>query len=309
MRHIFVVNPAAGKKDRTEQLTKEIERVTKQENIKATIHVTTGVGDAKAFAAECGRKSAGEEIFIYACGGDGTLGQVVSGAAHYPNMRVGVIPIGTGNDFIRNFTNTDQFMNLTSQLYATPTPMDLLHWNDDYCVNMINTGFDCEVVAKVAEIKRKPWVPSRLAYIIGLIMILSKMPGVSLKLSMSNEPAEEKELLLCTIANGQYCGGGFRSNPKASICDGLLDVCAIQYIKRGKFLSLVGKYKKGTHLEAKGASDIIGYRQGKRIDLFFEKEQNICVDGDIAVVKELHVEAVPKGFQFLLPQGCSLIQR
>jgi diacylglycerol kinase family enzyme len=111
---------------------------------------------------------------------------------------------------------------------------------------MLNTGFDCEVVVKMQEIKRR--VPAGMAYALGVLIELFKKPCVKLRVTADDVFVEEGEKLLCAVANGGFYGGGYHPLPHASLCDGMLDVCLVNNVSRFRFLSLIGKYKKGTHL-------------------------------------------------------------
>ena len=84
-----------------------------------------------------------ERLRFYACGGDGTLGEVVNGAAGQVNAEVGLIPIGTGNDFVRNFADAGDFFDIEAQVMGEARAIDLIKCNDRYGINVVNVGFDC----------------------------------------------------------------------------------------------------------------------------------------------------------------------
>ena len=175
-----------------------------------------------------------------------------------------------------------------------------------YCVNMVNIGFDCEVVKKMMKIKRSPLVPSKLAYIFGLVLTFIKKPGVNAKISIDGKEEKDYSLLLTTIANGCYCGGGFHSNPHALLTDGKINTLLIDYIGRLRFLMLVSSYKKGTHLVPKN-DNILSAGTYNSIDLTFDGVQSISVDGEIRDVDgKLHIEPIHNGMRFLLPPSSAL---
>ena len=91
-------------------------------------------------------------------------------------MCIGVVPVGTGNDFIKSFATADKFLDIDAQLNAEVADIDVMECNGFFAVNMINIGFDCEVVVKTSQIKRSPVVPSKFAYIFGLVLTLAKKP-------------------------------------------------------------------------------------------------------------------------------------
>ena len=170
MKHYFILNPKAGKGIYTEELSKNIRLTCEEKNVPYEIYMTKGIGDATDFVRKiCADKSLLPARF-YACGGDGTLGETVNGAAGSEGASVGLIPIGTGNDFVRNFGSSDLFFDISAQISGEERRIDLLRCNDFYAINMINIGFDCEVVKKTVTLKKNKLIPSKLAYIAGVVL-------------------------------------------------------------------------------------------------------------------------------------------
>jgi YegS/Rv2252/BmrU family lipid kinase len=305
MKHCFIINPYAGKGTSVEGLKDSITRVCTEKNVEFEIYLTKAVGDATDYVGRRVAKEPDEEYRIYACGGDGTLGEVVNGvmALSDPSrVSVGLIPVGTGNDFVRNFTEGDRFFDIADQLCAQTMPIDLLRCNEMYAINMVNIGFDCEVVVKTAALKRKKWIPSKMAYIAGLVVTLLKKPGVRMKLSCDGGAEEEKHFLLTTYANGSFCGGGFHSNPRSILTDGQMDALFVNNISRTRFVMLVGDYKKGTHLTPR-FEKVLAPKKAERIDMVFDKETNVSVDGEVIRFRELHLSVAREALRFLVPQG------
>jgi YegS/Rv2252/BmrU family lipid kinase len=302
MKHIFLINPAAGKGKYCEQLIKNIKEICEEKNKDYEIYTTKNVGDARVYAA---RRCAelGAPCRFYSCGGDGTLNEVVNGIVEYPFAEAAVIPIGTGNDFVKNFSHPEKFMDIEAQLEGEPIKLDLIKYNDSYCVNMINIGFDCEVVKKVAQIKKNPLVPGKFAYLAGAFAELIKKPGAEFISETDEGFGENKKLLLAAIANGRFCGGGFLSNPQAYANDGLMDICFVKYISRLRFISLFGVYKKGQHLEKNSAKDVIDYIKCKKLKIEFGRPHSICVDGEIEESTALSIELKKGIFNLSLPRG------
>lgn len=111
MEHVFIINPKSGKKDNTKEIKKYLEENFKDLNY--TIYNTTGVGDAIRYVKEkCENKK--EALRLYACGGDGTLNEVINGAYGYSDVAVSVYPCGTGNDFVKVFGETNYFNDIAN---------------------------------------------------------------------------------------------------------------------------------------------------------------------------------------------------
>ncbi|MBQ7383485.1 MAG: YegS/Rv2252/BmrU family lipid kinase [Clostridia bacterium] len=304
MKFYFVLNPKAGKGGHTQELEKNIRLVCEKKEIPFEIYMTTGVGDATAFVKKICSDGANLPARFYACGGDGTFGEVVNGAADTAGASVGVIPVGTGNDFVRNFAPAEAFFDIEAQISGEETRIDLLKCNDSYAVNMINIGFDCEVVKKTAKLKKNALVPSKLAYIAGVVSTLIKKPGVRASVSFDGSEFTDKRYLLTTFANGSFCGGGFHSNPFSSLTDKKVDGLLINNVSRMKFISLIGSYKKGTHIVPKNDS-VLKNGKYEKIIFKFPQTQSASIDGEIFDFDELCIECVPNAIDIILPAGVS----
>lgn len=307
MKHIFIINPASGKEKNKESLIESISSACEKKNAEFEIYVTKKPFDAVEYIhSVCSANTSGEDISFYACGGDGTFCEVVNGvysAENNKNVRVGVMPVGTGNDFVKSFAPSDRFLDVDAQLDAVETEIDLIDCNGFCAANMINIGFDCEVVVKTAQIKRRPFVPAKMAYIFGLVLTLVKKPTVKMK-SVKADGAELKEnceYLLTTFANGRFCGGGFNSNPYAELNDGKIDAMYINNIRRTKFLSLVGSYKSGTHICPENES-LISNGKSEAIEIEFNSPTNVCIDGEIKTFDKITLSVKKKALKILVPK-------
>lgn len=306
MKHIFILNPAAGKGDEISPLKSKLEAECGRLGADYYIYTTKAPGDATDFILrECaeGGKFHGETCRFYACGGDGTISEVLDGAARVEGAEVGVIPIGTGNDFCRSCTPRELYFDIEAQINGTAIPIDAVKYNGKYSANMINIGFDCEVVKDVARIKRKPWVPGGLAYIFGLIRTLVRKPGASFTLSVDGGRPEHYSLLLCAVANGPYCGGGFDALPMAELSDGKVNIIKVKNVSRLKFLTVVKYYKDGTLPGSKKSEGICEYVSCRHALFEFDRTQAVCVDGEIHELDRLEIDVEPGKFRFSAPRG------
>lgn len=306
MKYCFIINPNAGKGAFVEDLKKDIDSACSKAGSEYEIFVSDTIGDTKDYVVETTNKNEGELAF-FACGGDGTLCETILSVMSLDDelkkrVRVGIVPKGTGNDFVSNFASKDLFCDINAQLEGSDYDIDLLKCNDLYSVNMINIGFDCHVVCKKEDIGKKKIVPRKFAYIISLLITFFKKPTVNLERSDDGKAGEKKKLLLTTLANGACCGGGFRSNPYACLTDGQIDCIEVKNISRRKFATIVASYKKGTHLNGK-FSDVIGHFKCKTVDMTFDEETPVSVDGEIVRTREIHISVVSRALKILLPRG------
>ncbi len=305
MKTVFVINPEAGSEDRTKEMVKKINVLARD----AEFYITKSVGDAERFVKEYCEKN-GPQRFI-ACGGDGTLGEVLNGAVHFPDSQVGVIPLGTGNDFCRNFKESDGFMDIEAQVNGGTEKCDLVFYRTisdgkektGYSVNMANVGFDCNVVDMTARMKKKPFISGSFAYLLSIFAILIKKKGANLKIEIDGEEKYSGKLLLTTVANGKFYGGGIKSNPLADVKDGLLSVNIIYNLSRLNFLSKLPYYMRGTHIKLKNIEKYIFSAKCKKVIITpLDKTMRLCVDGEIINASKTEFEIVHNAFNFVVPK-------
>ena len=282
-----------------------VRRACDAREVDYVLYTTTEVGDAERYVRQLCESSQekNENVRIFACGGDGTVNECVNGAVGFDHAEIGVIPIGTGNDFVRNFGGAQLFFDVEAQLDANATAIDLIKYNDRYCVNMINIGFDCEVAARTAILKTNPLIPAKFAYICGILGEFIKKSGTAFSYRMDGQSFPHQKLLLSLFANGGYCGGGFFTAPLAELSDGLIDFCLVKDIPQFRFLSLVGPYKKGTHLTMKNHQDIFDYGKCRELELIFDQTRRICVDGEIETCDSLHLRIEQDAVRFVIPDS------
>ena len=308
MKTIFIVNPKAGKKNNIEKLVESINTASERLCADVEIYMTKSVGDATEFVKDYCAKN-GRARFI-ACGGDGTLCEVLNGAAACDGAEVGVVPIGTGNDFVKNFEA--DFTDIEAQILSESEKCDFIRYTTvfpdgtnktGYCANMFNIGFDCNVADTMSEMKKKPFVSGSLAYILAIFVTLVKKKGADIEIEIDGKVMHSGKLLLTSIANGCFCGGGIKSNPLACVRDGLMNVNIIYNVSRLRFITLLPHYMKGTHLSLRGIERIINNVGCKRIVIRpAGGTMRICVDGEILSAGETTFEIVHDGFSVVLPK-------
>ncbi len=301
MKHVFIINPAAGKGNRLYELKARIHATCRKRGVDYTIYETKGVGDATAFVKA--KVAEGLPMHLYACGGDGTLSEVAGGAAGATHVAVGLIPMGTGNDFHRNFANGDKFFDIDSQLHGRVDRIDLLRCNGRPCINMLNIGFDCEVVVATERIKRHMYIPTELAYIAGLIDRFCGKIGTKFKIKLDSGETVLHPMTLFTAANGGFCGGGFYAAPRASLTDGQMDICMVGRVSHTTFLRVIGSYRHGTHFDNHLLKDRLEYRRAKWANITFPHEHLLCIDGETLYAKKLHLEVEHRALSFICPRG------
>ena len=154
MRHLFVINPAAGKKGAAARLEARLDKLSTPHEVL----YTQRAGDARRFAEEAVRS--GEPVRLYACGGDGTLNEVVNGAAGHSHAAITNVPKGTGNDFLKIFGPDCRalFSDLEALSAGPQTAFDLIDCSAHLGIDVVCAGVDARVAADVGRYKALPLV-------------------------------------------------------------------------------------------------------------------------------------------------------
>lgn len=295
MRDVYIINPAAGKEDSTIALTRQIREVYGDD---CKILITTGAGDAMQKARE--EAEAGDQVRIFACGGDGTSFEVLNGIVGYKNAAIGVVPIGSANDFIKyfGFDSKPRFLDIEKQKKGSLLPIDLIKAGDKYCLNQCCAGLDAQVADTMKEFKRLPLVSGSMAYNLAVVKTVLGKLGVNMKVTTDGKTFKEGSVLFAVCANAPVYGGGYISAPKADISDGMLDCVTIDTVKKTRIPSLLPVYKKGKH----EALDVCTMGRCKSFEFKADREIPVSLDGEIIHTDNFRCEIIENGINFVLPE-------
>ena len=302
MKYIFILNELAGKGDTQKKLKEEIKKLSESKDV--MLYVTKAEKDANVFVKHYLKelKKEDEKVCFVACGGDGTINEVFSGAVGTDAL-VSLYPCGSGNDFVKVFKDycfTD-INKLTSSNQCMK--IDVLKANNYYSNNVINFGFDTTVAETVNIDREKTGHGSKLSYAKGVIRALKDSMKTKARVYADGELLNPNcEILLCSIANGQYYGGSFRCAPRAKLNDGLMEVCVVKPISRLRLISMMKYYIDGTHLDNPKFKDILEYRQAKKVEIKSDNPIAYTIDGEIVYETNLEIEVIHNALDLLLPE-------
>lgn len=300
MKHLFIINPAAGKYDRTGEFTEKIRAVCEPRGLEYEILVSRHAGDCTTIAQAAA--ASGEELRIYACGGDGTLNEVVNGVAGCENVAVTHFPCGSGNDFVKIFSEPDAFRELEALIDGDVAQFDLIRCLDKfYALNVCSMGFDARIGTAVGQYKRLPLLSGSGAYILSTAVNLIKGIRQHFIVDIDGQHFNGDQTLVC-IANGRWYGGGFNPVPIAEPDDGLLDVLLVKGVSRVTVANVIGKYKAGRFHEL---PEFIRHFRCKRVRIRCDRESEINLDGELLMAKDARFELVPGALRFFYPKGLS----
>ena len=296
MKHIFIVNPAAGNGS-----VPKIVRERLAGRPDCEVYETKGRCDATAYIRSRCASSSQEKLCFVACGGDGTINEVASGIAMNPNASMTVYPLGSGNDFVKAFGGAERFMDVEALLAAEPRPIDILKVGERWAVNAFHFGLDAAVAKTMIDVKPKPIIGGRNAYPTGVVKALIFDMRTWCCMKVDGEAFHEGDMLLCTVANGQFVGGSYRCAPRSRQDDGLAEICLVSPVSRLRFLTLMNAYKAGSHLEDPRFKAVVNYRRGRVVEVSGKPGFMVSLDGEIVAGKSFRVEVIPGGLQFAVP--------
>ena len=297
MTHLFIINPAAGSRNRTKEYSVAIHDICTARNLDYRIEVSGAPGECCRIAREAAES--GEEYRIYACGGDGTLNEVVSGAAGFDNVSVSVFSGGSGNDFVKLFSDPKAFFDLERLLDAEETEFDLIQCNDDISLNICSVGLDARIGTDVANYKRIPLLSGFRAYAVSTLVNVCRGIAEHYVVEVDGEVIDSEQTLICAC-NGRYYGGGFNPVPEADPQDGLLDVLLIKKVSRLQVAQVIGKYKAGRHAEL---PHLVRHIKTDRVVIRCDGPTAINLDGELRVSDTVDIRVADKKIRFFYPKG------
>ncbi len=296
MKHLFIINPAAGSKDRTADYKSKIETAFAGRGEEYRIVVSEGPGDITRVTREAAET--GDDYRVYACGGDGTLNEVVQGAAGYDNLAVTVYSGGSGNDFVKVFSEPAAFLDLERLLDAREERFDLIDCNGDYALNICCVGLDARVGNDVTNYKRLPFLHGFWAYAASTVVNVIRGIAEHYVVEINGERIDGEQTFVC-ICNGRYYGGGFNPVPEADPADGLLDVLVVKKVSRLQVPAIIGKYKDGRYKEL---PDIATHYRTDKVKIICDQESAINLDGEIRFAQEVNFKVADKKLRFFYPK-------
>ena len=297
MKHLFIINPAAGSRNRMEQYQAQIHDACHARDLDYTISITNAPGDATRLVQEAAKS--GEEIRVYACGGDGTLNEVAAGAAGCDHVSITVFAGGSGNDFIKNFDDPKAFYDIHRLLDAQEDTFDMIRCNDDLALNICCVGLDAQIGKDVARYKRLPMLGGFRAYAFATLIHLCGHLSEHYVVEINGERLDQQMTFVC-VCNGRYYGGGFNPIPEADLADGLLDVLVVDKLHHLQVPSIIGKYKNGRYKEL---GHVARHFRTDKLTVTCDQPSPINLDGEIRMAQKVEFSIAEEKVHFFYPKG------
>lgn len=298
MKHLFIVNPIAGGKDKSIAVSRAVRAAFQGREDDWEIYVTKAPMDAPRKIREEAAKA--DHLRIYACGGDGTFNECVCGAALLENAAVAPYPTGTGNDFCRMFgEEKDLFRDLTALLNGSEHPIDLIDCNGRYSANICSVGIDARIGTEVHRYTGLPLVGGAGGYAVSAIVNVFKGINRPMRIQ-AGDYCEAGEFALLCACNGRYYGGGFNPSPDARPDDGILELYVVPRVSLFTLARYIGKYASG---KGDRYPKYIKHLRAASIRVDFDEENVVNVDGEVMYAKSVEMKLVPGALRLIVPDG------
>lgn len=291
-RHYHVIINPASRSGGGNSVWQTLEAVLKEQQASYTAHFTEKQGDAAAFAEEL-TKSAADRVTLLVMGGDGTLNEVLQGIADFSRTDFFYLPLGSGNDFARDYPQKGTAQARLLNLLKNPTPYLVDIGIADYVTAdgtkktrrfavSSGIGYDAAVCAQVEASAWKPFFNNlglgKLIYLFEALKMLFQIPRCAIEVCLAGgQIVRQSSFFLCAGMNQRHEGGGFRFAPGADASDGLLDLCLVEQLPILKLLRVLPTAFKGRHVKYK---EVHMYRAGY-IRIRTRKPMDIHCDGEV----------------------------
>ena len=294
----LVVN---GKSAANPQLRDAVAHVRKQGH-RLDVSVTWEEGDAARFAADA---SGGDCDVIVACGGDGTVNEVVDGIVSKhdsPRAAVAVVPLGTANDFAAGCNLPLRQPQKALEIAATGpvTPIDVGVVNDRHFINVATGGFGAEVTSRTPP-DMKQALGGAAYTVMGIITAMTWNPH-HCTLTLADGTTHEGDVSVLAVGNGRQAGGGYQLCPRALLDDGLLDLMVVHGANLPSFGTVLYEMNHPDDETNRYAS----YRQLDSFHIQSQSEMQLNLDGEPMRAKSFQFRVLPRRLPFVLPAGAPL---
>ena len=284
---LYIIANLLSGSEKGKKALNSVEQYLKESGINYKVLVSSFRGNS----VDLGKKCAEDEecTMLAVIGGDGTFGEVLNG--FYPCKKpIGFIPAGTGNDFARSVKlPKDPVECIKMILNQNTVPTDIISTNKGYCLNLLGTGIDVELLLRSNKYRKV--LKGNISYYLALIITLFCFKDRDYTFKIDDNPARTEKGFLIAFANGKYCGGGLPVATKSSINDKLLDFVIIKKLNRLRLPYLFARFLKGHLLEL----DCVEHYHCKKLELEVSPSIPLNFDGELCPYEPLKAEIIPAG--------------
>ncbi|MCA1009980.1 diacylglycerol/lipid kinase family protein [Halobacillus halophilus] len=301
---VLIINPEAGH-GKAERLFTSIQNDPLYQNQRNNFqaHFTVYPGHAEKLAGDLCARYQDFLSYVIVIGGDGTLHEVINGVQHYPDLPIGFIPVGAGNDFARGIGQVAEGVLLFRKMVQDPKfhriRTGIFTSNDGEAakqrsfLNSIGFGMEGLIVEEVNKPAFRKWTKffriTSFIYPLALLKVLPRLNPISIDLRIDGRKIECKQATMVTITNHPYYGGGMKIAPNASIEKPTFHIIIVEPISKWKILALFKMVFTGQHIQRKEVQEW----EGRNIHISSSEPLPFQVDGQSGECFECYIEKSP----------------
>jgi diacylglycerol kinase (ATP) len=287
-----IMNPHSGTADAV-VLRQAIEQLRLGDIV---LRTTRQAGDATQFARAALADGCG---LVVAAGGDGTINEVINGlAVDFSRARLGVIPLGTGNDFARAIhVPTDVNAAVDVLAGGVVRAVDLIRMTSDqvrYFINMSAGGFSGVVDEQLTEELKRTWGP--LALLGKAAAALPNLAAYRTSVVFDDDTSLAIQAFNVIVANAPFAAGGIPIAPAAVIDDGLADVLIVHAASLAQLARLVPRILLGKHLD----SSLVTFRRARKLYVESHPGMWFSLDGELVGNESARFEVLPRALKVIV---------
>ncbi len=301
-KHIFIINPVAGKRDRTTEQASLIAASAERCGIEHEIFITNAPKHAISLVRDAVIKHHGQDLRFYACGGDGTLNEVANAAVVFPNCAITNFPSGSGNDFIKIFgQNSSSFLELEKLIVGQTVELDYIQSGNGISINILSVGLDARIAAGTSKFKIVPGMTGKQMYFASTAEQVLKGLHKNYRVEVDGVNYDGRFTMI-VAANGGTYGGSFDIIPDPQPCDGYIDVLLVGPVSRFTVARVIGLYKSGKYAQV---PHIIKYIRAKNLKVQAADRNPIKLnlDGETSETGIVDATISDKKMRFIVPKG------
>lgn len=285
MKHLFIINKISGKGAALKAIP-YIEEICQKEKLDYEIKVTQYPDHGKDIIKEY---NSYKDITIYAVGGDGTFLEAINNIN--PDIPLGLIPCGSGNDFYRYFggVNKDLKANIINTIHAKERLIDIGQSNVMKFANTTSLGIDAKINYDASKMIRKSFITKGPAYVLSIIYNAIFLKSLNVKMIVDGKNRDGEYYIICNM-NGSYYGNGACAAPLAKVDDGYFDLVLFKKANRLKVYKTLVKYLKGKATIKDGVEVV----RCKEVIIDSNDEMTCQSDGENYLTKHLDLHMLPK---------------
>lgn len=292
-RYVAIVNPAAGGGRCGKRAGEALDRL-RGAGLTLEVHETARAGDATELARRAWQR--GERSFL-AVGGDGTSYEVVNGLfphAGDERPRLGMLPLGTGNSFLRDFQVTSAEAALDALERGATRAVDVVRATHAggaiHYINLLSVGFTAEAGGLT---NRRYKAFGTAGYVIATLSTAFSLHFPAFPMRLDGGSRDPRPCILLSFSNSRYTGGTMMMAPHADPTDGALDVIRIGPMRRRAFVAAFPSIFRGTHVERPEVEE----SRATVVDLELDRPVDVMVDGEVERLALTRLEVLPAALE------------